>query len=154
MTHPVDRNYSLLLADADPVNCVKATTALSDHGHEVTSCQDGETAWRLLQNREFDLAMIDLDLPGVDGFEVIARCRGFEALISLPIIALGSGADDDSCDRAFSLGATFYVPRPVQLPLLSHSVWYVLRNSARDREMRWLKERLGIESNRGLELAY
>jgi DNA-binding response OmpR family regulator len=153
MLAPLDRRYKLLLADFDPLFCVTATSALADYGHELTVCRDGAAAWRLIREREFDLAMVDLAVPKLNGLEFISRCRDSHRLADTPIIALSDTEDDEICARALGLGASSYLPKPVSLPLLAHSVWQLLRNKARDEEMRWLKLRLGISLEHNLELA-
>ena len=153
MIGPVDRTYNLLCADADSVECVTITSILGEHRHDVTACRDGQTALRLLREREFDLALVDLDLPKLNGFEIIARCRRSSKLAGLPILILADAIEDEACDRAFSLGATICLAKPLSLPMLAHSVWYVLRNKARDKEIKWMKSRLDIESNRQLAVA-
>lgn len=152
MRNSVDRNFNLLLAEGDAAKADGVAHALSNHGHNITFAADGEAAWHLVNQGDFDLAIIDLDLPGIDGLELLSRMH--RADLGIPTIAIGSGSDGDACDRAFGMGASLYVPKPVLMPLLTHSVWCILSNRARDREMRWLKNRLGIESNRTLELAY
>jgi len=152
-TTPLDHKYKLLLADFDPVFCVTATSALADYGHELTVCRDGDAAWRLAGEQEFDLAMIDLAVPKVNGLEFIARCRSDDRLADMPIVALSDATDEDTCTRALGLGASTYLLKPVSLQLLSHSVWQLLRNKARDEEMKWLKMRLGISLDHNLELA-
>jgi DNA-binding response OmpR family regulator len=150
---PIDRKYRLLLADFDPAFCVTATTALADYGHELMVCRDGEAAWKLAEESEFDLAMIDLGVPKLNGLEFISKCRDRETLSELPIIALSDATDEDTCTRALGLGASTYLLKPVSLQLLSHSVWQLLRNKAREEEMKWLKLRLGISLDHNLELA-
>ena len=91
---PIDRKYRLLLADFDPAFCVTATTALADYGHELKVCRDGEAAWKLAGESDFDLAMIDLGVPKLNGLEFISKCRDSETLNELPIIALSDAADE------------------------------------------------------------
>ena len=71
MPTPLDHKYKLLLADFEPAFCVTATSALADYGHELTVCRDGESAWRLAREREYDLAMINLAVPKINGLEFI-----------------------------------------------------------------------------------
>lgn len=151
MRNVVDRNYSLLMAIADPAERGHSKAAMQAHGHSVTECADGNSAWQALVAQDFDLAIIDLDLVGPSGLELVSRMCRQELTPRLPTVVLGSGRNEDLCDLAFGLGAAFYIPKPVLMPVLTHSVWHVLRCQTRDQEMRWLKERLGIVSNRELE---
>lgn len=153
MSNVVDRNYSLLVATANSADCRRIKVALEAYGHNVAECGDGNAAWGTLVAQDFDLAIIDLDLPGQNGLELMSRMCRQEVMPRLQTVVLGEADNEDLCDLAFGLGAAFYIPKPVLMPLLTHSVWHVLRCQTRDREMRWLKDRLGIKAERKLELA-
>ena len=151
MSGPVDRNYHLLVADADPATCSAVHRVLGEHGHHVTVTHGGDEAWQELRRTEYDLLILNLDLAELDGFEIMARSRHNAELADLPMIVLSNSNDDDICERALALGAAAYLTKPLKLPLLTHCVWEILRNRARDQELRWLKARLGIETDREVE---
>ncbi len=153
MPSPLDRNYHLLLADADPAIASAVTSALGEHGHHVTVSHDGNEALRRVRADTFDLTVVDVGLPGMDGFQFLTACQRDDKLSVMPVIVLSAAEGDDDCERAFALGAAGYVAKPLKLPLLSHTVWQLIRNRARDQEMRWLKARLGIETDREQDLA-
>ncbi len=153
MPSPLDSNYNLLLADADPTVGMTVTAALADHGHQVTVCRDGNMALQLVRKHAFDLAIVDINLPGLDGLQFLSACRRDDELSVMPVIILSASREEDVCDRAFALGANGYIVKPLMLPLLSHTVWEVIRSRARDQELKWLKVRLGIQSDRQLEMA-
>ncbi|MHA1560460.1 MAG: response regulator [Alphaproteobacteria bacterium] len=148
MTEAIDKNYSVLVADADARTCSVVHGALGDHGHHVTICHDGGKAWKLIQRGDCDLVLLELQLPGVNGFDLMSRCRLSPDLENTPIIVLSESTDDDVCDRALALGASAFIMKPLRLPLLSHTVWQVLRNRARDQELLRFKTLLGVESGR------
>jgi DNA-binding response OmpR family regulator len=55
-----------------------------------------------------------------------------------------AATEGEHCDRAFDLGATTYVVKPLQWALFTHTIWYVLRNEARETELRALKAKFGL----------
>lgn len=152
MRPAIDRNYRILLGVADSEERAEIGEAFASHGNAVTDCSDGDAVLHSLQAGEFDLIVLDSDLSDTSGVDLMARLQEGSGA-KLPVIVIGE-ARSEACERAFGLGATHYVPRPLMMPLLTHNVWSALRNHARDHEMRWLKDRLGIEPNRTLELAY
>ena len=153
MPSPLDSNYNLLLADDDLAIAHTVTAALSDHGHHVTACQDGNKALSMVREHAFDLAIVDTRLPSLDGLSFLASCQRDDELSVMPVIILSASEGDEDCEHAFALGAAAYVAKPLKLPLLSHTVWQVIRNRARDQELRWLKARLGIDTDREQDLA-
>lgn len=153
MPSPLDRNFSILLADPDPATRSSVTAALSAYGHQITTEGDGSRVMELIRSTPFDLAIVAIDLPGVDGMQFLSHCRENYALAGMPVVILAEAMADDVCDRAFALGASAFLAKPLSRPLLTHTVWQLLRNRARDQELKWLKTRLGIESERKLDLA-
>lgn len=152
MTEPVDKNCRVLVADPDVQTCSMVLRTLGDHGHKVTSCHDAKEAWRHIQTGCWDLVVLDLGLPDTDGFDILTRCRQSLDLEELPIVVLSDTDDDDICDRALALGASAFITKPLRIPLLSHTVWQIIRSRARDLELRRLRKLLGVEVTTKAEL--
>lgn len=148
MIEPIDKNYSVLVADTDVGTCTAVHRTLGDHGHQVTICHDGDDVWQQIQRNGCDLLLLDIELPRMSGFDLLSRCRLSPDLEDLPIIVLSDSSDDDVCDRALSLGAAAFIMKPLRMPILSHTVWQILRNRARDQELRRFKALLGVEQDR------
>lgn len=140
------RPFSILVADDDPITRDAIGLILRSHGYRITFTENGTEAWSKVVEEDFDLVLVDLAMPGMDGFDFIAKCRTSPGLKALPIIVITGLADSEACDRAFDLGATSYVTKPFNWALFNHTVWYVLRSEARDAELRELKARLGMET--------
>ncbi len=110
--------------------------ALGRHGHEVAEAGTGEEGLRALGGMPPDIAVLDLMLPGMDGFEV---CRRIRATGNLPIIMLTARGDDLDLVGGLEAGADDYVVKPVQPRVLDARVRAVLRRgipaeeSVRDR---------------------
>ncbi len=142
MTEPAEKNHTVLVADADASTRSRVQRTLRDHGHKVTTCANGAEAWTLLTTGQWDLLVLDLGLPGRNGYGIIAECRLSPDLEDMPILALSDSDDDDVYDRALAVGASFCVTKPLRMPLLSHAVWQAFRIQARDLELRRLRKRL------------
>jgi len=153
MNHAIDREYKILVAIGDEAERDEICEALGVYGLAVTCVADGNTAFRAFEDRDYDLAVVDSDLPEVSGFDLQSSLLVSDGVASPPMIMIGA-ADEEQCERAFGLGAALYIPRPIMMPLMTHGVWSALRNHARDQEMRWLKERLGFEPNYRMAVAY
>lgn len=126
----------ILAVDDDPVITALATKRLNADGHDVVVANCGESAWRTLREEKFDLALLDLSLSGVDGFELTKRIRADAALSALPVVVLISNSEVDSVDRALSVGATTFLTKPMHWPLLGHRVQFVLRASANEEALK------------------
>lgn len=131
----------ILVVDDDPTLCLLAATKLAEDGHRAEEACDGEAGWQRLKAEPFDLALIDLEMPGVDGFTLIEWIRGDPGLVHLPVIVVTSRNDNQAIDRAFGAGANSFVTKPVNWPLFLHQVRYVWRASQAERELRRAKEK-------------
>jgi CheY-like chemotaxis protein len=120
-------NVRILVMDDDPIQCEFARVYLSTPTAEVETAPDGADGLRLLAEQTFDLAVVDLDMPKVDGFQVIRRIRSDPRLRHLPIVVVTGREDIESIDRAYDEGATSFVTKPVNWRLLSYQLRYVLR---------------------------
>ena len=103
----------LLIVDDNEDNRYTLTRQLARAGYtDVTAAADGREALELLQSRKFDLVLLDVIMPGLDGFDVCERLRADEATRDIPVVFLT--ALDDTLDkvRAFSVGAVDYLTKP------------------------------------------
>lgn len=108
---------AVLVVDDDPVNRQVLTFGLEKQGHRVVGAADGAEGLALLVKEPFDAVLLDIVMPGLDGFAVLERIKGDPRLATLPVIVI-SGVDEmDSVVRCIELGAEDYLPKPVD-PLL------------------------------------
>ena len=126
----------ILVADDDPILCEVASSTLSEAGHTVDIAADGAVAIKHLKRTTYDLAMIDIDMPAHNGFEVISHMRGNPLNRYTPAIVVTSNDDVGSIERAFNAGATSFLSKPVNWKLFVHHVQYVLKSSQKERELR------------------
>ena len=140
----LNQPFTLLVADDDPVIRDAVDLILRSYGYRLLFAENGKEACSLVDEERVDLALVDLIMPEYSGFDVIAHCRRNNDLARLPIIVMTAATEAEHCDRAFDLGATTYVGKPLHWALFTHTIWYVLRNEARETELRQLKARLGM----------
>ena len=100
----------VLVVDDEPAIRRFLRTSLTAQGYRIDETADGQAALDALKREPCDVLVLDLGLPGLDGFEVIRRLR--EAGSAIPIIVLSSRADESGKVRALDLGADDYVTKP------------------------------------------
>lgn len=99
----------ILIVDDDPRLQTVVQTALAEQGYDPAGAEDGPTAVRLYQQHEPHLVMLDIAMPGMDGFQVLERLR---QLGDTPVIMLTTRWAEDDKIRAFELGADDYLTKP------------------------------------------
>lgn len=114
----------ILAVDDEPQILRALRTSLTARGHEVATAPNGETALDSLSSGQFDLVILDLGLPGIDGVEVIRRLRNWSAV---PVIVLS--VRDAQADKVSALdaGADDYVTKPFSMDELQARMRAVLR---------------------------
>lgn len=120
-------NVRLLCVDDDPILREFASVYLATPSASVETAANAEEGLGRLAREPFDLALIDLEMPGMSGFEMIRRIRADPGLGALPVIVVTGREDIASIDAAYHAGATSFVTKPVNWRLLSYQVRYVLR---------------------------
>jgi DNA-binding response OmpR family regulator len=99
---------------------------LERSGYTVVRARDGEQALDLARSEKPDLAVLDVMMPKLDGFELTRRLRAEEATSSMPIILLTARAQDADLDRGFGSGADDYIRKPFSPQELSMRVQAIL----------------------------
>ncbi|MBD2863346.1 hybrid sensor histidine kinase/response regulator [Paenibacillus oceani] len=113
---PLEREseYTILVADDDPVNRQVLISLLSDGNCSVVAASDGIEAIDALQRRRFDLAVIDLMMPGKSGYEVCRSIRERFSLSELPVLLLTARNQSEDILTAFQAGVNDFVSKPVE----------------------------------------
>lgn len=108
----------LLIADDNKVNRLLLTRSVELHGHRVTSAENGRAALELLRREPFDLMLLDIEMPEMDGFEVMEQLAADPQLRDLPVIVTSSLEGLAHAVRCIDLGADDYLHKPVNQVLL------------------------------------
>jgi DNA-binding response OmpR family regulator len=114
----------ILLIEDDPHVREGFEMALRHLGHEVVARGDGEAGIAAIRSAEPDVVVLDVMLPGADGFEVCRRVRAFS---SVPIVMLTARSDDVDIVAGLEAGADDYLAKPVQPRVLEAKLKAVLR---------------------------
>lgn len=112
------RGARLLVVDDNKVNRLLLSRNLELLGHRVAAVENGRVALETLRREPFDLALLDIEMPEMDGFEVLEQIRGDLALRDVPVIVTSSLEGIDNVVRCIELGAEDYLPKPVNPVLL------------------------------------
>ena len=135
------RGASVLVADDDPTSRLLVGATLEGHVGKVVEAANGALAVEALATNSFDIAIMDLHMPVLDGFGFIERARARAETRHLPIIVVTGRDDVVAIERAFALGATSFLCKPLNWSVFRHQVRYVLKVARAEREMRLAKER-------------
>ena len=111
-------NAEVLVVDDTPANLKVVTEILSSAGYRVAIATTGERALKQLQQRVPDLILLDVQMPGIDGFETCKQIKHNPVLCHIPIIFLTARSDMDSTLKGFALGAVDYISKPFREPEL------------------------------------
>jgi signal transduction histidine kinase len=104
----------ILVVDDTPANLEVVCETLSDAGYEVATAIDGDRALKRVQAYPPDLILLDVQMPGIDGFETCQRLKADPTTASIPIIFMTALSDADSKVKGFDLGAVDYITKPFQ----------------------------------------
>ena len=118
--------YSVLVVDDEPMARTMLRLMLVRAGFDVREAEDGKTALAEVAQIVPDLMILDIMMPGIDGFEVCTRLRSEGKTASLPIIMLSARTDAQSVKKGLELGADRYLTKPVGPDELTRHVREVL----------------------------
>src|SRR6266566_6241253 len=114
-----DTEAALLVVDDIEDNRFALSRRLARQGYlNVTTAADGRQALELLNSRPFDLVLLDIMMPNVNGYEVLASMKTNECLRHIPVIMISAVDEIDSVIRCIELGAEDYLPKPFNPTLL------------------------------------
>jgi diguanylate cyclase (GGDEF)-like protein/PAS domain S-box-containing protein len=116
----------ILVVDDDASTLMLIGAALVKVGYGVVTAKDGGRGLALFREQKFEMVMLDVEMPGLSGFDVCARLRA-EAGDELPIVMVTGMDDIESIELAYESGATDFIAKPSHWTLIGHRVRYLLR---------------------------
>jgi len=125
----------ILFVDDDPIMREFAQVHLATEQAEVVVGADGLEALQAIRDDTFDIVLMDLEMPNMDGFEALTRLRADERTRHLPVVVVTGREDVTAIDRAFQAGATSFLVKPINWRLLSYQVRYVHRTHRNEMAM-------------------
>lgn len=121
---------SVLIVDDEPMARTLLRLMLVRAGFNVSEAEDGYDALEKVQDYQPDIILLDVMMPGMDGFTVCETLRGEEKTSALPIIMLSAKTDLDSINKGLRVGATKYLTKPISPEDLTRHVHDALGNAA------------------------
>ncbi|MCX6327928.1 MAG: response regulator, partial [Bacteroidia bacterium] len=103
---------SILIVDDNPHNLQVLGKLLQENKYEIEFATNGEAALEWLKAKQFDLILLDINMPGMTGFEVCTKIRSNPDLNNVPVIFLSAETERESILKGFELGAQDYLTKP------------------------------------------
>jgi DNA-binding response OmpR family regulator len=119
-------NNSLLVVDDDELSRDLLRRHLERQGYTVAAAGDGAEALRCMAVERYDLVLLDLQMPGVDGYGVLESMRHDEKLRGTPVIMLTAVAERDAVTTCLTLGAADYIVKPFSVAVVKSRIWRCL----------------------------
>jgi signal transduction histidine kinase len=126
MNSPSSSSDKILVVDDSPDNVFLIKTILEEEGYTITTAENGPTALARIAESSFDLVLLDLMMPGMDGYEVTKRIRENKELSFIPILLI-TAHDTASVAQGLDLGADDFIRKPVTVDELLARVRSLLR---------------------------
>jgi two-component system, NtrC family, sensor kinase len=104
----------ILIVDDTPNNLAVMSETLTDAGFDIATALDGERALEQVKYSEPDLILLDIMMPGIDGFETCQRIKANPATCDIPVFFMTALSDSVDKVKGLSLGAVDYITKPIQ----------------------------------------
>ncbi|MBF0424059.1 MAG: diguanylate cyclase, partial [Magnetococcales bacterium] len=124
-----------LVADDDPVTRLMLCRFLEKIGYEALGVKNGAEAVSRFVERVPDVVLMDAKMPVMDGFQACLEIKKFPGSAQVPVIMITGLNDEESVDRAFEVGATDFVPKPIHWAILRNRVRYLLQVLEAERQL-------------------
>ena len=132
-TYVLDKSLRILVVDDDPILREFASVYLATPSATIETACDGIAARTLLGQAGFDILLLDIEMPQLDGLSLLREIRSDQRLKHLPVIMLTGHDDIASIDRAYQSGANSFATKPVNWRQLSYQIRYVIRMTRAER---------------------
>ena len=103
-------------------NRILVRRVLEVEGYDVVEAEDGWVGLRAAQAQRFDLVLVDINLPEVDGYEVTARLKALDTMVDVPIVAITANVMKGDREKTLAAGCTGYIQKPIDVDLLPMQV--------------------------------
>lgn len=139
-----DNGPRVLVVEDHPVIADLVETRLRIEGLRATKCLGGREAIRRLDSESFDLVVLDIMMPDIDGYEVLAHIRNRKATQDLPVIFLTARSTQEDIEKGLRMGANQYITKPFSGAELVRTVKILLEE--RKLKVGWPAESAGRQS--------
>lgn len=136
-----DEHGHILVVDDHKTNRLKLTLGLKQQGHTTADAENGRQALDMLRDQPFDLVLLDILMPEMDGYEVLAEMKKDNTLRDIPVIVISAHDDLSSVVKGIELGAEDYLPKTFDPVLLKARIGACLeKKRLRDQEVEYLRQ--------------
>jgi signal transduction histidine kinase len=141
----------VLVVDDNRTNRLKLSLGLEQQGHTVGLAEDGQQALDILKGEAFDVVLLDIVMPGMDGYQVLERVKADLALRDIPVIVISAVDEMDSVVKCIEMGAEDYLPKPFDPVLLRARLNSCLQKKRlRDLEKSYLQQEVMLRQSEKL----
>lgn len=138
MRHEVPR---ILVVDDNEIHYDILARRLKNEGYEVKHAASGELALQAVAQQQFDLIMLDMLMPGMNGYQVLAELQAHEQYSQIPVVIITANNDVDMAAKCIDMGAEDYISKPVVPALLLARTRSCLEKKfLRDREKKLIAQ--------------
>jgi signal transduction histidine kinase len=132
---------SILVIDDDPAICKYVSRHLKQYGYQVAIAESGQAAMDITQQQSFDLILLDILMPTMNGYQVLAYLKADPTLYEIPVVVISAIDDLEQIARCIEMGAEDHLVKPLNAVLLNARVSSCLeRKWLRDQERAYLKQ--------------
>ena len=128
-----DTPAKILIVDDDPGIRLLIQHGLSRAGYQVSEANNGLEALERFDSIKPDLMLIDVSMPEMDGFETVAAIRQHDGGEMIPLVMVTGSDDTESVTKALHAGATDFIIKPINLPILTQRVRSALASAEREQ---------------------
>ncbi|MCJ7661876.1 MAG: response regulator, partial [Anaerolineales bacterium] len=141
----------ILVVDDNRMNRITLSRSLEQQGHVVSLAEDGHQALEMLRSDEFDVVLLDIIMPEMDGYQVLERVKSDPATRDIPVIVISALDEIDSAVRCIEIGAEDYLPKPFNPVLLRARLNASLeKKKLRDLEKAYLHQEVMLRQSEKL----
>jgi signal transduction histidine kinase len=140
-------NGRILVVDDNPANQEVLSRCLEPQGCQIVLADSGAQALKKLRHDSFDLVLLDVMMPEMDGYEVLQRMKGDTALRKIPVIMISACEDIDYVVNCIEIGAEDYLPKPFNSTLLKARISATLeKKRLREQELKLISQAMQAEA--------
>ncbi|MDQ4077812.1 MAG: response regulator [Chloroflexota bacterium] len=144
-------NGHILVVDDNRLNRLKLSRGLEQQGHAVALAENGHQALEMLRDEPFDVVLLDIIMPEMDGYEVLSQIKSDIALRDIPVIVISALDEMESVVRCIEMGAEDYLPKPFDPVLLKARLKTSLeKKKLRDLERAYLRQEMMLRQSEKL----
>ncbi len=125
----------VICVDDDPITRSLIKAKIQHLTMDFVEAEDGFAAWNLIRKGVFDIAFIDLEMPNLDGFDLLRCVRGAAETKHMPVVVISSRDDSGTIRSVFEAGASSFLSKPVQWTMFEPLVSHLLRMASAVREL-------------------